>query len=366
MRYTSLVLNTCTLVAFLWAIALPSYATPIPADSVRLEVSKDGTQAWIIHEVEPKETFYSIAKRYAVSVEEIQAANPNIKTLKIGDLLRIPYKKYQPVLYSAQRDTLKGVKRHTVQTGETLYRISKQYGVEVEDIKRWNNIVDNNIYVGQQLIVSDPKQTTYASKQENSAAIVHEVQEGEYLYMIAKRYGVKVSDIKAWNRLESDALEVGQKLNIYPKKHPELAPQAVTQPPKEQPINNKPTAVETPKTQKKDTTPVTETETETPEYEDAVQAVEVAGYKKIIEKGMGEVIEDESVSSYVGLHKDAPIGTIVAVKNQANGENVFVRIIGKLPEADVRNKIVIKISKAAYEALGAKGKRFPVEVSYIP
>jgi rare lipoprotein A (peptidoglycan hydrolase) len=81
---------------------------------------------------------------------------------------------------------------------------------------------------------------------------------------------------------------------------------------------------------------------------------------------MGEVIEDESVSSYVGLHKDAPIGTIIAVKNQANGENVFVRIIGKLPESDVRNKVIIKISKAAYEALGAKGKRFPVEVSYIP
>lgn len=358
------------LFAFVWTGNFTAHATPIPADSVRLEVSKDGTQAWIIHEVEPKETLYSLAKRYGVSVEEIQAANPKLQVLKIGDLVRIPYKKYRPVLYSAQRDTLKGVKKHTVQAGETLYRISKQYGVEVEDIKRWNQLADNSIYAGQVLIVSDPRQTTYASKQENSAAIVHEVQEGEYLYVIAKRYGVKVSDIKEWNRLESDALDIGQKLTIYPKKRPETTPAPEQNTPKEQPAPKEKQVKETPKPKNTEPSVANESqvpdESHTPEYEDAVQTVEVAGYKKIIEKGMGEVIEDESVSSYVGLHKDAPIGTIIAVKNQANGENVFVRIIGKLPEADVRNKVIIKISKAAYEALGAKGKRFPVEVSYIP
>ncbi len=45
---------------------------------------------------------------------------------------------------------------HTVVKGETLYRLSKQYGVTVDDLKSWNNLVDNTIHVGQQLIVSNP------------------------------------------------------------------------------------------------------------------------------------------------------------------------------------------------------------------
>ena len=43
---------------------------------------------------------------------------------------------------------------HTVEKGETLYRISKQYGVTVQDIKDWNNLLDNTIHVGQKLMVS--------------------------------------------------------------------------------------------------------------------------------------------------------------------------------------------------------------------
>ncbi len=45
---------------------------------------------------------------------------------------------------------------HTVAKGETLYRISKQYGVSVNDLKIWNNLLDNTIQVGQQLVVSNP------------------------------------------------------------------------------------------------------------------------------------------------------------------------------------------------------------------
>ncbi len=43
---------------------------------------------------------------------------------------------------------------HTVVKGETLYRLSKEYGVTVDDLKAWNNLVDNTIHVGQQLVVS--------------------------------------------------------------------------------------------------------------------------------------------------------------------------------------------------------------------
>jgi membrane-bound lytic murein transglycosylase D len=45
---------------------------------------------------------------------------------------------------------------HTVLQGETLFRISQRYGVTVEDLKRWNNLSDNNIRIGQELLVNNP------------------------------------------------------------------------------------------------------------------------------------------------------------------------------------------------------------------
>jgi LysM repeat protein len=43
---------------------------------------------------------------------------------------------------------------YTVAKGDTLYRLSKQYGVTVDDLKAWNNLTDNTIHVGQQIVVS--------------------------------------------------------------------------------------------------------------------------------------------------------------------------------------------------------------------
>jgi len=51
---------------------------------------------------------------------------------------------------------LDGGGTHTVAKGETLYRISKQYGVTVDRLKTWNHLTDNTIHVGQQLVVSQP------------------------------------------------------------------------------------------------------------------------------------------------------------------------------------------------------------------
>jgi hypothetical protein len=50
--------------------------------------------------------------------------------------------------------TMGGVDFHTVARGDTLYRLSKQYGVTVDDLKVWNNLADNTIHVGQQIVVS--------------------------------------------------------------------------------------------------------------------------------------------------------------------------------------------------------------------
>jgi rare lipoprotein A (peptidoglycan hydrolase) len=87
----------------------------------------------------------------------------------------------------------------------------------------------------------------------------------------------------------------------------------------------------------------------------------------VIENGMAEMIDPKAdTNKYLALHKTAPVGTIMQVKNAMNGQVVYVRVIGKLPETGTNNNVVVRISKKAYQKLGAVDQKFRVEVSYMP
>jgi len=118
---------------------------------------------------------------------------------------------------------------HKVQRGETLSGIAAKYRVTVSDIKRWNNLKSNMIYVGQKLKIyssTPPSKTssvtsTNTTNQTSSSSaktqnIVHVVKSGETLSGIASKYGVSVNNIKNWNNLSSDKISIGQKLIINP------------------------------------------------------------------------------------------------------------------------------------------------------
>ena len=86
---------------------------------------------------------------------------------------------------------------------------------------------------------------------------------------------------------------------------------------------------------------------------------------EILQTGLAELIEGTSGNrKYLALHRTAPVGTIMKVKNEMNNREVFVRVMGKLPDTSMTDKLVIKISKSAYDRLGAIDPRFRVEVTY--
>lgn len=99
---------------------------------------------------------------------------------------------------------------HTVLQGETLYSISKLYGVTVEDIKELNKLNGNTLSVGQKLKITGKQ----VSGETPSLARSHIVKEGDTLYSVSRIYNVKVEDIKKWNNLASDSLSIGQILVI--------------------------------------------------------------------------------------------------------------------------------------------------------
>lgn len=122
----------------------------------------------IFHTVKKKETLFKISKKYKCTVEDLMEWNHLSDTyLKLGQTLFIikvqegkreeiaptPHneRKEEPV---SVNDTIK----HTVQAKETLYRLSKQYGCEVDDIKEWNHLKDNSLKIGQTIIIIRSKE----------------------------------------------------------------------------------------------------------------------------------------------------------------------------------------------------------------
>ena len=102
---------------------------------------------------------------------------------------------------------------HTVQKGETLFSIAEQYNLEVTQLREWNNLQGNQISVGQQLVVSRSN-NTQTGDAEN--AVTHTVEPQETLFSISKQYNVNIAEVKEWNDLTSNNLKVGQELTIYP------------------------------------------------------------------------------------------------------------------------------------------------------
>lgn len=104
---------------------------------------------------------------------------------------------------------------HIVETSETLYSISKLYGISLEELQKLNDLDSSNIYVGQELkLQNNSKSTTSAETSNNSKFKIHNVTKGDTLYSISKYYGISIDELKTMNDLNSNEISIGQVLNV--------------------------------------------------------------------------------------------------------------------------------------------------------
>jgi len=102
---------------------------------------KDGEQ-YYIHKVEADNSLYGISKTYGISAQEIERLNPQVTDgLQIGQNLWIPVRYYDHV--------------HIVQKGETVYGISKQYSISIESLIAQNSFMADGLKEGQQIVIKD-------------------------------------------------------------------------------------------------------------------------------------------------------------------------------------------------------------------
>jgi peptidoglycan DL-endopeptidase LytE len=155
------------------------------------------------YRVKSGDTLSGIAYKYDTSVSKLK--NWNDLT---SDMI------YVDQVLEVSGTTSSSAKTYTVQSGDYLSKIGQKFDVYVAELKKWNNLKSDVIYPGQVLKVSASNGNTTTQVKSATTGSTYTVQSGDTLSHIAVRYDVSVSQIKSWNGLKSDTIYVGQKLSM--------------------------------------------------------------------------------------------------------------------------------------------------------
>ena len=155
-----------------------------------------------VYVVQKGDTLYSIALKYNTNIQSlIDKNNLTNAVLTVGQTLQIP----KDVESTGEIEDVVDNNTYVVQKGDSLYSISRNYGITIESLKNANNITDNILTIGQILIIPD---------NNNVTSNLYVVKKGDSLWSIAQEYGVTVNSIRMINNLNSDILKIGQTLII--------------------------------------------------------------------------------------------------------------------------------------------------------
>lgn len=339
--------------------------TPVVAPQQTPAVTTDPTM--IEHTVAAKEFLGKIAEKYGTTVEEVKKAN-NLSgnNLRIGQKLKIPATKNveenKVVSVSEQTpantDTAKAPDAsgtHTVLRNETIFTVAKQYGVTAYQLRKLNNLPDNAITIGQVLkvpggIVTEvqvPKekqaeQTAKPAPASKDESFIHTVSDGETIFTIAKKYNITAYQIRSANKMDENTIKTDQKL-IIPRPP---QPRSVNDLSKEEQENEPDsTMVKDPKLRRDPS---------------------VYGLSQIEEKGTAIWIADADLdgTKMLVLHRSAPVGRVIKLTNPMTNRTTFAKVVGKFTENESTKDVIIVMTKAVADSLGALDKRFLCNLTY--
>ncbi len=169
------------------------------------EIVIENGKAYRLHTVEKGEGFYRLSINNNTTQEAIIAANPQLREtgLVVGSVIRIP-------LQEVKTSTAGGIyTTHVVQKGETAYSISNKYGMTLADFYALNPGSETSLSEGRAVKVKG------SGGEYSQPYVTHTIQQGETLYSIGVKYGVKAGEIAAFNpSLDINALPIGTEVRI--------------------------------------------------------------------------------------------------------------------------------------------------------
>lgn len=387
-----------------------------------------GQDTVVIYEVGAGETLSAIARKYSISMAGIASLNPNLQPdqLREGQIIKLPgaklRKQYraegsasvvsEPQVTPATKPAK--ITQHTIMQGETLYAIARHYEVAVDEIIKANpGLQPDKIKAGQMIAIPGKKPATSSTStpsvdkpaepsmnpkrdqgpstadllkssdiqkpsptpdkaastnKPSEGVVTHIVQKGETMFSISRQYDVTVTDLKEWNNKENFQIDIGDEL-IVGRQPTTAAVSIQKESQREQQI-----AAQTTTTEEPNTPPVSKSRFAYDGMDNilSLQYKEDLSSSYFVEErnnGIATWISDVDGypydNGYFALHRTLPIGTVVKVRNLMNDKIVFAKVIGRLPNTNANEKIMLKLPEAAKEDLKVLDAQLVMEVSYL-
>lgn len=153
-----------------------------------------------IYTVKSGDSLYAIANKFNTTIAELMNLNNLTSTaLTVGQQIKLPGKKEEDIITN----------EYIVKSGDTLYKIANTYNLSVADLINANNLTNNNLSIGQKLIIPTESQPTPVPAYQN-----YYVTKGDNLYAIAREYNTTVQELMKINNLTSNLLSLGQVLKV--------------------------------------------------------------------------------------------------------------------------------------------------------
>lgn len=164
--------------------------------------SNNGSE-YLVYNVKSGDSLYKIAREFETTVDILKEIN-DFNT----DLIYVGQKIYVPV---PDIDTNRV---YTVQPGDSLYKIAIKYGITIQQLKTENNLKTDIIYTGQVLYIPHSGTPDDNQNPDFPGQEIYVVSPGDSLYKIAIKFNTTIQKIKIENNLQNDMIYVGQKLRI--------------------------------------------------------------------------------------------------------------------------------------------------------
>jgi LysM repeat protein len=314
---------------------------------------------YIYHTVEKGETLYSISHQYGLKPQEVASYNEmaaDKPTIKIGQKIKIPATDTgADVSEEAPETSAAPVKAaaastsaqyHIVKKGETVFSITKLYNISKNELMSWNKISDNNIAIGQKLLIKNegnastapiekpqphvaPAAKPHAAEPAMAMGDVEKASKNGYTWTMPET--AKKSNVStASGDVTASATSVG------------LADTKIV------------------KSWKAETTAETRdyfkgkasTYDPASEYESLYYQNIYSGMTKKTETGVAKFLADNNTAN-TAYYNNAPIGTIIKLTNADNGKSTYAIVVGKIPPAE-ENSFTMKLSGKVARNLAAK------------
>ena len=173
---------------------------------------------FVKYTVKSGDSVHAIARRFSTSVDAITDLNAlsNPRLIKPKQTLVIPVRKGTGAEIAALGSKHDGRRTYVVRGGDTVWRIARAFNVPVNDILKWNGLGKNgSIRPGDKLYVSG---LSDVGEIASSSGEVYVVSAGDSPWSIAERYGVDVDDLLRWNGLgKGFVIRPGDRLTVSPK-----------------------------------------------------------------------------------------------------------------------------------------------------